>query len=45
MNGQTEKIDGKVNSDPHKVKGVKTPESKQSRKKERTPRKDTKVGL
>ena len=43
MNGQTEEIDKKVKSEPDKIKEIKTPESKPSKKKQKTPRKETKV--
>ena len=43
VNGQTENIDEKAKSDSNKMKSIKTPDSKFSKKKQKTPRKETKV--
>lgn len=43
MNGQTEEVDKKVKSEPDKMKSIKTPESKLNKKKQKTPRKETKA--
>ena len=43
VNGQTRESEKKVKSESDKMKAIKTPDSKVSKKKERTPRKETKV--
>lgn len=44
VNGQSDDVDGKVKIDSEKIKDIKTPESKLSRKKQKsTPRKENKV--
>lgn len=43
VNGQTENVDEKAKSDSNKMKNIKTPDGKFSKKKQKTPRKETKV--
>ena len=43
VNGQTAESEKKVKSESDKMKDIKTPDSKVSKKKERTPRRETKV--
>lgn len=43
VNGQTENVDEKAKSDSNKMKSIKTPDSKFGKKKQKTPRKETKV--
>lgn len=43
VNGQTRESEKKVKSESDKMKAIKTPDSKVSKKKERTARKETKV--
>ena len=43
VNGQTGESEKKVKSESDKMKDIKTPDSKVSKKKERTPRRETKV--
>ena len=46
VNGQSEDVDGKAKIDSEKIKDMKTPESKLSRKKQKSaPRKENKVEL
>ena len=43
VNGQTGESEKKVKNESDKMKDIKTPDSKVSKKKERTPRRETKV--
>lgn len=43
VNGQTENVDEKAKSDSNKMKSIKTPDSKFGKKKQKTPRKETKT--
>ena len=45
MNGQAENVDHRAKSDSIKTKNVRTPDSKVNKKKQKTPRKESKVSI